>query len=102
MQLGETTESTDLTPLEAFVGPPGTGAPSAQPFAVTLDTQAALVMDFHAHLRCAAAACRLPMLPPPLRAAAAPPLLLLLLCAVFCDDDDAVRCCDIIFGLSGG
>ena len=53
MQLGETTESTDLTPLEDFVGPPGTGAPSAQPFSVTLDTQAQLVMDFHSHLRCA-------------------------------------------------
>lgn len=30
MQLGETTESTDLTQLDSFVGPPGTGAPMAQ------------------------------------------------------------------------
>ncbi|EFN57719.1 expressed protein [Chlorella variabilis] len=53
MQLGETTESTDLTHLDSFVGPPGTGAPMAQPFQVTIDRQAVLVMDFHAHLsRC--------------------------------------------------
>lgn len=102
MQLGETTESTDLTHLDSFVGPPGTGAPMAQvgccrhpcrthcfaagwlaampgtpprrpltvpfpavlcppvlpgppallqPFQVTIDRQAVLVMDFHAHLR---------------------------------------------------
>lgn len=98
MQLGETTESTDLTELHSFVGAPGTGAPMAQaraclralvparssvhpvscllaralarrrpplparctcpapalrlqPFQVTLDSQALLVMDFHAHLR---------------------------------------------------
>lgn len=30
MQLGETTESTDLTELQSFVGAPGTGAPMAQ------------------------------------------------------------------------
>jgi hypothetical protein len=30
MQLGDTTESTDLTQLDSFVGPPGTGAPMAQ------------------------------------------------------------------------
>ncbi|KAL4859895.1 putative dolichyl-diphosphooligosaccharide--protein glycosyltransferase subunit 3B [Chlorella vulgaris] len=53
MQLGDTTESTDLTHLHSFVGPPGTGAPAAQPFSVTIDQQALLVMDFHAHLsRC--------------------------------------------------
>jgi len=38
-KLGETTESLELTSLQEFVGPPGTGAPAAQPFTVTLDSQ---------------------------------------------------------------
>jgi protein MYSM1 len=51
--MGDTTESTDLTELSEFVGPPGTGAANAQPFQVHIDKQALLVMDFHAHLsRC--------------------------------------------------
>lgn len=49
-RLGETTESLELTLPRAFVGAPGTGAPLAQPFSVTLAAEALLVMDFHAHL----------------------------------------------------
>ena len=138
MQLGETSESTELTQLHEFVGPPGSGAqaqvrprareraggkvsravgmaaacsgsrrgagvgrpapalapaspsstrpvpclpapvpaPPLQPFAVTIDTRALLVMDFHAHLRRAVgargsrAACRPAVGPHRLRRAA--------------------------------
>jgi len=50
--LGDTTESLDLTHPANFVGPPGSGAPLAQPFSVSMSSEAMLVMDFHAHLSC--------------------------------------------------
>eukprot|EP00887_Chlorella_sp_A99_P000761 scaffold5.g761.t1 len=49
-QLGATTEALDLTVPRQFVGVPGSGGPQAQPFAVTVDRGALLVMDAHAHL----------------------------------------------------
>ncbi|KAL6778773.1 MYSM1 [Auxenochlorella protothecoides x Auxenochlorella symbiontica] len=48
--MGDTSESLDLTCPKEFVGPPGSAAPLAQPFAVVTSSQARLVMDFHAHL----------------------------------------------------
>lgn len=36
-RLGETTESLELTHLQEFVGPPGSGTPLAQPFSVVVD-----------------------------------------------------------------
>ncbi len=35
-QLGETSESLELLKCADFVGPPGSGAPLAQPFSVTV------------------------------------------------------------------
>lgn len=49
-RLGETTESLELTHLQEFVGPPGSGTPLAQPFSVVVDCKALLLADFHAHL----------------------------------------------------
>jgi proteasome lid subunit RPN8/RPN11 len=48
--MGSTTESLDLTVLHHFVGPVGGGGALSQPFSVSLSPEAALVMDFHAHL----------------------------------------------------
>lgn len=48
--VGATTESLDLTHPQEFVGPQGTGAPLAQPFAVSISSEALLVMEFYAHL----------------------------------------------------
>lgn len=50
MALGHTTESLELVKCCDFVGPPGSGAPLAQPFQVEVDAQVHLMMDFHAHL----------------------------------------------------
>ncbi|KAL0041515.1 hypothetical protein WJX79_005896 [Trebouxia sp. C0005] len=50
MSLGHTTESLELVKCCDFVGPPGSGAPLAQPFQVEVEAQVHLVMDFHAHL----------------------------------------------------
>lgn len=50
VHLGTTTESLDLTPLQHFVGPVGTGGALSQPFTVKISAEASLVMDFHAHL----------------------------------------------------
>lgn len=49
-QLGDTTESLDLTDLQEFMGPIGAEGGRCQPFAVTISEDAVLVMDFHAHL----------------------------------------------------
>lgn len=40
MALGHTTESLELVKCCEFVGPPGSGAPLAQPFSVEVDAQA--------------------------------------------------------------
>ena len=40
MALGHTTESLELVKCCEFVGPPGSGAPLAQPFSVEVDVQA--------------------------------------------------------------
>ncbi|KAK9816984.1 hypothetical protein WJX72_007805 [[Myrmecia] bisecta] len=48
--LGHTTESLELCRLVDYVGPPGSGAPLAQPFSVEVSAQVHLLMDFHAHL----------------------------------------------------
>jgi protein MYSM1 len=48
--MGDTTESTDLTTLQEFIGPVGSEGGRCQPFEVTLSSDAVLVMDFHAHL----------------------------------------------------
>lgn len=48
--LGATSESLELLACRPFVGAPGSGAPGAQPFSVTLAPAAAAVMDAHAHL----------------------------------------------------
>lgn len=50
MSLGHTTESLELVKCCDFVGPPGSGAPLAQPFQVEVEAQVHFVMDFHAHL----------------------------------------------------
>lgn len=49
-QLGSTTESLELTEVQEFIGPVAGGAPLAQPFSVSVDIKAIMVMDFHAHL----------------------------------------------------
>lgn len=49
-QMGDTTESLDLTHPLSFMGPIASGSPLSQPFKVTLSPHAMLVMDFHAHL----------------------------------------------------
>ena len=49
-QLGSTTESLELTQMQEFIGPVAGGAPLAQPFSVSVDKKAIMVMDFHAHL----------------------------------------------------
>ena len=41
MALGHTSESLELLTCEEFVGPPGSGAPQAQPFSVTVHPQVA-------------------------------------------------------------
>lgn len=47
---GHTTESLDLQKCMDFVGPPGSGAPLAQPFKVAVEAEALLLMDLHSHL----------------------------------------------------
>ncbi|KAK9830977.1 hypothetical protein WJX81_004646 [Elliptochloris bilobata] len=49
-QLGETSESLELLKCADFVGPPGSGAPLAQPFSVSVAQEVLLLMDLHAHL----------------------------------------------------
>jgi proteasome lid subunit RPN8/RPN11 len=49
-QMGDTSESLDLTEVQEFMGPVGSEGARCQPFAVTMSEDAALVMDFHAHL----------------------------------------------------
>ena len=49
-QMGDTSESLDLTEMQDFMGPIGADGPRCQPFGVTISEDAALVMDFHAHL----------------------------------------------------
>lgn len=49
-QMGETSESLDLTEVQDFMGPIGADGPRCQPFGVTISEDVALVMDFHAHL----------------------------------------------------
>lgn len=39
MALGRTSESLELLACEDFVGPPGSGAPQAQPFRVSVNPQ---------------------------------------------------------------
>ena len=39
MALGQTSESLELLTCEDFVGPPGSGAPQAQPFRVSVNPQ---------------------------------------------------------------
>ena len=48
--MGATSESLDLTEVQEFMGPIGAEGGRCQPFAVTISEDAALVMDFHAHL----------------------------------------------------
>lgn len=48
--MGDTSESLDLTEVQEFMGPIGAEGGRCQPFAVTISEDAALVMDFHAHL----------------------------------------------------
>ena len=48
--MGDTSESLDLTEMQEFMGPIGAEGGRCQPFAVTISEDAALVMDFHAHL----------------------------------------------------
>ena len=44
MALGHTTESLELVKCCDFVGPPGSGAPLAQPFQVEVDAQVSPVL----------------------------------------------------------
>lgn len=48
--VGGTTESLELVRCLDFVGPPGSGAPLAQPFSLEVHPSAMVMMDFHAHL----------------------------------------------------
>ncbi|PNH09515.1 Myb-like protein G [Tetrabaena socialis] len=48
--VGDTSESLQLVKPHEFQGPPGSGAPMAQPFSVRVAAGAMLAMDFHAHL----------------------------------------------------
>jgi len=48
--MGDTSESLDLTEVQEFMGPIGAEGGRCQPFAVSISEDAALVMDFHAHL----------------------------------------------------
>lgn len=48
--MGDTSESLDLTEVQEFMGPIGAEGGRCQPFGVTISEDAALVMDFHAHL----------------------------------------------------
>ena len=49
--LGATSESLDLLPCREFApGPPGSGAPGVQPFAVSCASAALAVMDMHGHM----------------------------------------------------
>eukprot|EP00877_Chromochloris_zofingiensis_P009007 jgi/Chrzof1/435/Cz01g15230.t1 len=50
LTLGTTTESLELVKCSEFVGPPGSGAPLSQPFAVDVATEVMIAMEFHAHL----------------------------------------------------
>ena len=45
MALGHTSESLELVKCHEFVGPPGSGAPLAQPFSVEVDAQVGLQQD---------------------------------------------------------